>query len=197
MVGHVVGLGDRHGENVLLHVLTGEVMHVDFDCLFDKGLTLARAEIVPFRLTPSMVDAMGVTGLEGPFKRAMGVALAGLRDHKALLLSVLEPFLRDPTVAWSAHKRHDFTDKENKDAEYALQAITARLNGIYNLRNPKTQRIKDAYAKRREPGPFAGLGAGKEDALPLSVPGQVQRLVEEATSEANLAQMYIGWMPWM
>lgn len=32
----MVGLGDRHGENVLIHVDSGECVHVDFDCLFDK-----------------------------------------------------------------------------------------------------------------------------------------------------------------
>jgi serine/threonine-protein kinase ATR len=57
-VGHIIGLGDRHTENVLLDVTNGECVHVDFDCLFDKGLTLQRPEIVPFRLTPNMVDAM-------------------------------------------------------------------------------------------------------------------------------------------
>ena len=35
-MGHVVGLGDRHGENILIHTESGECVHVDFDCLFDK-----------------------------------------------------------------------------------------------------------------------------------------------------------------
>ena len=51
MVGHVVGLGDRHGENILLDASSGECVHVDFSCLFDKGLTLQQPEVVPFRLT--------------------------------------------------------------------------------------------------------------------------------------------------
>jgi serine/threonine-protein kinase ATR len=36
MVGHIVGLGDRHGENILIDTLSGDCVHVDFDCLFDK-----------------------------------------------------------------------------------------------------------------------------------------------------------------
>ena len=81
VIGYVVGLGDRHPENILIdtnngiyifyasedtcisaHALLldlGECVHVDFDCLFDKGLGLARPEIVPFRLTPNIVDALG------------------------------------------------------------------------------------------------------------------------------------------
>ena len=73
MTGHIVGLGDRHGENVLIDTRNGECVHVDFDCLFDKGLALARPEIVPFRLTPNMVDAMGPTGFEGVFRAAAEV----------------------------------------------------------------------------------------------------------------------------
>ncbi len=49
MVGHIVGLGDRHGDNILLDCGSGECVHVDFDCLFDKGLTLTIPEVVPFR----------------------------------------------------------------------------------------------------------------------------------------------------
>jgi hypothetical protein len=34
-------LGDRHGENILFEEGTGGILHVDFNCLFDKvGLYL-------------------------------------------------------------------------------------------------------------------------------------------------------------
>ena len=36
MVGHIVGLGDRHGENILLDATTGDCVHVDFAFLFDR-----------------------------------------------------------------------------------------------------------------------------------------------------------------
>ena len=90
MVGHALGLGDRHAENILLDVTNGECVHVDFDCLFDKGLTLARPEICPFRLTPNIVDAMGITGYEGVFRRVCEVALRVLREQREMLVSVLQ-----------------------------------------------------------------------------------------------------------
>jgi hypothetical protein len=55
MLGHVIGLGDRHGDNILLDTTNGECVHVDFDCLFDKGLTLPTPEVVPFRYCLSIV----------------------------------------------------------------------------------------------------------------------------------------------
>lgn len=36
MVGYILGLGDRHGENVLFDYKSGDCVHVDFNCLFNK-----------------------------------------------------------------------------------------------------------------------------------------------------------------
>jgi phosphatidylinositol kinase/protein kinase (PI-3 family) len=44
--------------------------------------------------------------------------------------------------------------------------------------------------------PTTGLGA-QEEVLALSVIGQAGRLIDEATATNNLAQMYMGWMPWL
>lgn len=96
MVGHIVGLGDRHGENILIDSTNGECVHVDFDCLFDKGLKLKVPEIVPFRLTPNMIDAFGLTGYEGVYRRVSQVTMELMRNHKETLVTVLESFIHDP-----------------------------------------------------------------------------------------------------
>jgi len=184
-VGHVVGLGDRHGENILIDTARGECVHVDFDCLFDKGLTLARPELVPFRLTPNMVDGMGVTGYEGPYRRVMEVTLAVLREHRLTLLSVLEPFLTDPTVGWD-HMR----------SGPHLPIIDERLRGIYNLRVPP-RRPSSSSSKSKQQQHQQHQQQQSDVALPLSIPGQVQKLIQEATALENLARMYIGWQSWI
>lgn len=58
---------------------TGDAVHVDFDCLFGKGLTFANPEKVPFRLTPNVIDGMGVTGYEGVFRKSCELTLYVLR----------------------------------------------------------------------------------------------------------------------
>ena len=68
MVGYLLGLGDRHGENILFDTTNGDTIHVDLNMLFDKGHQLRVPETVPFRLTQNMVQAMGPTGTEGPFR---------------------------------------------------------------------------------------------------------------------------------
>ena len=68
--------------------------------LFDKGMTLGRPEIVPFRLTPNMLDGMGLAGYEGVFRKVSEVALAVLRGNRDMLISVLETLITDPIVEW-------------------------------------------------------------------------------------------------
>lgn len=65
IVGHVLGIGDRHSHNILIHEKTGEVVHIDFGIVFEQGKCLPTAENVPFRLTRDIVDGFGPAGVEG------------------------------------------------------------------------------------------------------------------------------------
>jgi PI-3-kinase-related kinase SMG-1 len=62
VLGWALGLGDRHLDNVLLRARAGALVHVDFNVVFDRGARLAVPEVVPFRLTQSLVAGLGVTG---------------------------------------------------------------------------------------------------------------------------------------
>lgn len=57
-VGYMLGLGDRHLDNLLLDKHTGRVVHIDYNIVFDKGQQLRVPEIVPFRLTHTMQVSM-------------------------------------------------------------------------------------------------------------------------------------------
>uniref|UniRef100_V9IJ60 Serine/threonine-protein kinase atr n=1 Tax=Apis cerana TaxID=7461 RepID=V9IJ60_APICE len=101
MVGYILGLGDRHGENILFDSKCGDCVHVDFNCLFNRGELFEWPERVPFRLTHNMVDAMGPLKIEGPFRRACEITMRVLRQQSSTLLSVLTPFVYDPLVSWN------------------------------------------------------------------------------------------------
>lgn len=75
MTGHMLGLGDRHGENLLIDTASGDTVHVDFGCLFDRGLALEVPEMVPFRLTQNVIDSFGVSGVEGAFRKCAEITL--------------------------------------------------------------------------------------------------------------------------
>ena len=98
--GYVLGLGDRHCENILMASSNGDCIHVDFNCLFNKGETLGVPEIVPFRLTHNMTEAMGPLGYEGIFRKTCECSLKILRDYKEPLITILKTFIYDPLVEW-------------------------------------------------------------------------------------------------
>lgn len=37
VIGHILGIGDRHGGNILIHEKSGEVVHIDFGIVFEQG----------------------------------------------------------------------------------------------------------------------------------------------------------------
>lgn len=69
MCGYILGLGDRHLNNILIDKVTAEVIHIDFGIAFEQGKVLPTPETVPFRLTRDIEAGMGVLGVEGVFRR--------------------------------------------------------------------------------------------------------------------------------
>lgn len=193
-VGHMIGLGDRHSENILIDTTCGECVHVDFDCIFDKGLTLPTPEVVPFRLTPNMLDGFGPTGADGVFTGGLTSAMTTLRQNRDVLLSVLEPFIRDPVIDWKTRSAQNAITKDrdgkvNAEAKRSIRVIDERLRGIYNLKNPNFKKVK----RTDRTGTYDEVA----NMVPLSVEGQVQKMIVEATSHENLVLMYVGWMSWL
>lgn len=64
VIGYIIGLGDRHLDNVLVKLASGEIVHIDYNVCFEKGKTLRVPEKVPFRMTPNLEEALGITGIE-------------------------------------------------------------------------------------------------------------------------------------
>ena len=49
LVGHILGLGDRHLQNILIDKQTAELVHIDLGIAFEQGRLLPTPETVPFR----------------------------------------------------------------------------------------------------------------------------------------------------
>ncbi|KAL1475739.1 hypothetical protein MTO96_037065, partial [Rhipicephalus appendiculatus] len=97
-VGYVIGLGDRHLDNMLLDLRTGEVVHIDYNVCFEKGKNLRVPEKVPFRMTP---QHRGCTW--GHRGRGAVPCLKVLRRGRETLLTLLEAFVYDPLVDWDSN----------------------------------------------------------------------------------------------
>ncbi|CAE6443988.1 unnamed protein product [Rhizoctonia solani] len=214
MVGHILGLGDRHGENLMFDTINGDLVHVDLNCLFERGTTFEIPETVPFRLTANMVDGFGVTGVEGAFRAACEVTMHLLRDNYGSLISVLDAFVHDPLVEWEDQKRKNvriqhFTIPRVPDAfEHSNQERDARL---------ARQKPGRTIDPRGRPGSSTSIGStdikelARNAMLPIgrkiqgvgrdnrvmTVSNQVEALIREATDPVRLAKMYVGWMSWI
>jgi serine/threonine-protein kinase ATR len=159
---------------------------------------LPKPEVVPFRLTQNLVDAFGPTGADGMFSCNLKTAMSTLRENRETLLSVLEPFVKDPVINWkryrSQQRNHGRSSTNDEDlsleAKQKMSVIDERLRGIYNIRNPNLTKIRRTDQLENEEDDWS-------HPIPLSVEGQVYKMIAEATSNENLVQLYVGWMPWV
>ncbi|KAL0356949.1 UNVERIFIED_CONTAM: Serine/threonine-protein kinase TOR [Sesamum calycinum] len=101
MVGYLLGLGDRHPSNLMLHRYSGKILHIDFGDCFEASMNREKfPEKVPFRLTRMLVKAMEVSGIEGNFRSTCGNVMQVLRSNKDSVMAMMEAFVHDPLINW-------------------------------------------------------------------------------------------------
>eukprot|EP01065_Artemidia_motanka_P017505 TRINITY_DN2095_c0_g2_i2.p1 TRINITY_DN2095_c0_g2~~TRINITY_DN2095_c0_g2_i2.p1 ORF type:complete len:2522 (+),score=807.37 TRINITY_DN2095_c0_g2_i2:103-7668(+) len=101
MVGYILGLGDRHPNNLMLQKVTGKIVHIDFgDCFEVAMLRDKYPEKIPFRLTRMLRNAMEVSGIEGNYRTTCEHVMRVLREHKGSVMAMLEAFIHDPLLQW-------------------------------------------------------------------------------------------------
>ena len=182
MVGHVLGIGDRHVQNILIDSKTGEQVHIDFGIAFDQGKTLTMPEVIPFRLSRDVIDGMGCAGTRGAFFSSSVDCMSELRQNYQALTTILDVLIHDPLYRWmltpgdasrfqregdSQADRESAAPPDNQAAERALFRVKQKLQGYSDTTH-------DA----------------------LSVEGQVTHLIAEATDRDNLCVLFPGWSPW-
>ncbi|CAJ1371480.1 unnamed protein product [Effrenium voratum] len=173
IVGYIVGLGDRHPNNILMDQQTGELVHIDFGIAFDKGRALRIPELVPFRLTRDIVAGLGCLGTCGLFRKSAETAMEVLRSSAPLVTAVVEVFVHDPLYFWSLTPAKPRRDNQDVPGEAEGNEMAKRA-------------VVEVKAK---------LGEGTDDVL--GVPAHVGRLIHEAIDPANLSRMFAGWQGWV
>lgn len=165
IVGNVIGLGDRHPNNILIDSATGTLVHIDFgDALWTAVLRPLLKETVPFRLTRMMTAAMGPTGYDGPFRSMAEHVMTAMKSHGEAIMSILRVFEKAPIWA--------------KKGTALNRAESSQL---------KAQEMGESFVKK-----FAERISGVDG---KTVKQQVDELIKVATSDVNLSKMYLGWQP--
>ena len=182
ILGFILGLGDRHCHNILLDEKKGEVVHIDLGVAFEAGRVLPVPELVPFRLTRDLVDAMGITGTEGVFRRCCEFVLGSLREERESIMTVLNVLRYDPLYSWTVSPLKAKRMRETQDDGDALQTgeATKALAGLALDHN------ESGEANR------ALAIVEKKLSKTLSTAATVNELIQQATDIKNLALLFHG-----
>lgn len=192
ILGHVLGLGDRHCANILLDERSGEVVHIDLGVAFEAGRVLPVPEVVPFRLTRDLVDAMGYARTEGVFRRCCEFTLDTLRDERESIMTLLNVLRYDPLVNWSISpvRAKRMQEQQQQDQEGGKEGNAAGGAGRAN-----NNAAADSARKKEDEAGEAGRALAvveKKLARQLSTAATVSELIQQATDEKNLAVLFCG-----
>ena len=211
ILGHVLGVGDRHGHNILLDERTGEVVHIDLGVAFEAGRILPVPELVPFRLTRDSVDGMGMTGVEGVFRRCCNFTLEALRQEQDSIMTILDVLRYDPLHIWSVSPLRLARMRQEQEAIIAGSTpdASAPPTGRSSRSDvPATTITSVRPASTLTSGRFGARQINHNEASEadralamvskklgksLSVEATVNELIQQATDEKNLAVLYCGW----
>ncbi|KAI9303923.1 armadillo-type protein [Cunninghamella echinulata] len=215
MVGYILGLGDRHPSNLMLHRNTGKVVHIDFGDCFEVAMHREKfPEKIPFRLTRMLVKAMEVSGIEGNFRITCEHVMRVLRENKDSLMAVLEAFVYDPLINWRLLNNPNPSPAQNRDERirgmdrinneelgeegHRNFSVSRRLNRIEveavakeNVTGHEMLNSRAVAVVNRVSNKLTGRDFNSRETL--DVPTQVDKLIQQATSLENLCQCYIGW----
>ncbi|KAJ2716199.1 Serine/threonine-protein kinase smg1 [Coemansia spiralis] len=144
--GYLLGLGDRHLDNLLLDIDRGQLVQIDFNVSYDFGGVSHIPEQVPFRMTPMLAylcdtpdhvdaldgrDRLGTPLAHRPFAMSrvfLGAATAVLQfarmDRVALADAIVSRALFQPFAEWCWIEESWLRDPEQHRAR---QDMAARL----------------------------------------------------------------------
>uniref|UniRef100_A0A665TGJ9 non-specific serine/threonine protein kinase n=1 Tax=Echeneis naucrates TaxID=173247 RepID=A0A665TGJ9_ECHNA len=190
IVGYIVGLGDRHIQNILIDEQTAELVHIDLGVAFEQGKILPTPETVPFRLSRDIVDGMGITGVEGVFRRCCEKTMEVMRSSQEALLTIVEVLLYDPLFDWTMSPLKAFYLQHDEQQELNLCLISACSSSCSDSQsfNKVAKRVLLRLQEKLK---------GVEEGTVLSVGGQVNLLIQQAMDPKNLSKLFPGWQAWV
>ena len=142
---------------ILFFLLDKSKSNIFTGVAFEQGRLLPTPETVPFRLTRDVVDGMGITGIEGVFRRSFSFSalfsfastsgkelvlfcfpfrscercLMILRENRDVILPVLEVLLYDPLYLWTLtpSKAKKIQRRTTSDVDSSQASTTSLIPG--------------------------------------------------------------------
>jgi FKBP12-rapamycin complex-associated protein len=99
MSGYILGLGDRHLQNIMMKKSSSKLVHIDFGDCFEVAMTReVWPEKVPFRLTRMLVGALEVAGVAGIFRDCCEDVMTIMRDNEEQISGFARALIDDPLI---------------------------------------------------------------------------------------------------
>jgi len=169
MVGHILGLGDRHPSNLMLERKTGKVVHIDFGDCFEVAMHREKyPERVPFRLTRMLTYAMEVSNIEGTYRTVCEHVMRVLRQNKESVMAVLEAFIHDPLLNWRLNNRESppepsFPSERRNSIMHGLDRVDPRGANSLAHSIPDSGRPETVRQRNHRLSSAAQRGRGNHD----------------------------------
>jgi len=132
----LAGVGDRHLQNTLVHVTTGHCLGIDFGHAFGNGIRASIPELVPFRLTPQILELLQPFTERDLLATIMTHTMHALRDDRGPILACMNIFIPKPI-------RSSLSVGDDKDASNLQKDLIYEFYGDIGLMrfDSKSQRL--------------------------------------------------------
>lgn len=189
----------------MISLKNGHTIGIDFGHAFGTATQiLPSPELVPFRLTPQIVNLMQPLGENGLFKQTMVHTLNALKSNRDALLATMNVFIQEPSMDWKEYANQYFkihSESKVMQAEQKLNGINPVLIFVKDLEAntnfDKRSDDKKAYIKLVQGDPECNVRAQMQQQTKLSTEKQVECLIDLATDRNVLGRMYVGYRPWV
>ncbi|XP_071565051.1 DNA-dependent protein kinase catalytic subunit [Temnothorax nylanderi] len=209
----LAGVGDRHLQNTLVHVATGRCLGIDFGHAFGSGVRAPIPELVPFRLTPQILELLRPFTERDLLATIMTHTMRTLRDDQGPILACMDIFVHKPVQRSLSINDSEImrNDDEDIDADLTwsskrnIEIVAKKLNGIHpsviTLEQLKEAHDDEYFARYRAivTGNDGLIKQARADVRSdrLTPAEQVDCLLDQANDLNILGRMYQNWQSWL
>lgn len=117
----LAGIGDRHLQNTLVCIATGRCLGIDFGHAFGSGIRMPIPELVPFRLTPQILELLRPFTERDLLATIMTHAMRALRDDRGPILACMDIFVHKPVQRSLSINDGELTRDDDEDIDAGIK----------------------------------------------------------------------------